>query len=82
MIKRDELASPNGCLGAAADDEPLFVLRANDEEAPGLVRHWAERYRESKLRSGGLTARQQAKYEEALQLAGQMEAWRAGRGNP
>ena len=32
------------CHAAAADDEPMFVLRANDPLAPDLVRAWAARY--------------------------------------
>jgi hypothetical protein len=28
-------------LAKAADDEPIFVLRANDEIAETTVRHWA-----------------------------------------
>lgn len=32
-----------GCLGKAADDEPVFVLRAQDLLAPGLVEMWAIR---------------------------------------
>jgi hypothetical protein len=29
------------CLQNAGDDEPIFVLRAHDKCAPGVVRHWA-----------------------------------------
>ena len=32
------------CHGAAAADEPIFTLRANDPLAPDLVREWAARY--------------------------------------
>lgn len=42
--KSEELkaaAQGRGCLGRAADDEPLFVLRAQDKSAPYVVRHWA-----------------------------------------
>lgn len=30
-----------GCLGKAADDEPVFVLRAKDLIAPMVVDKWA-----------------------------------------
>lgn len=30
-----------GCLGKAADDEPVFVLRAQDNLAADLVDQWA-----------------------------------------
>lgn len=39
MIKRDELTK-RGCLNKAADDEMLFVLRAQDVSAPKVVLHW------------------------------------------
>jgi len=48
VIKRNELANPNSCLNKAADDEPLFVFRANDPLAPQLVREWADQYFDSK----------------------------------
>lgn len=32
-----------GCLGKAADDEPVFVLRAQDLTAPERVLDWAIR---------------------------------------
>lgn len=35
-------ARGEGCLGKAADDEPVFVLRAQDSLAPGLIRVWAD----------------------------------------
>lgn len=31
-----------GCLGRAAPDEPVFVLRAQDKLAAPLVKLWAE----------------------------------------
>jgi hypothetical protein len=76
MIKSAELAGPS-CLTNAADDEPLFVLRANDECASMTVREWAWRYFDSKLRAQDfLTEKQGMKYREALALADQMDAWR------
>lgn len=41
---KDEIARAlvgDGCLGKAADDEPVFVLRAQDILAADLVEHWA-----------------------------------------
>jgi hypothetical protein len=84
MIKRHEITGPS-CLTSAADDEPLFVLRANDELASGLVRSWAEQYIKSKgdprhaLVGNPVVATDQqwAKYQEALRLADAMDVWRA-----
>lgn len=63
--KREELIS--GCLARAADDEPIFVLRAQDRLAPFVVRYWA-----AQAEKWG-TPRE--KLDEALALAAQMEAW-------
>ena len=63
--KAEELAS--GCLSRVADDEPLFVLRAQDRCAPKIVRAWA-----SFAFSQGAPV---AKVEEARDLADRMEAW-------
>jgi len=43
-MKIDELnaaARGEGCLGKAAPDEPVFILRAQDKLAAGLVYRWA-----------------------------------------
>lgn len=41
--KEMELAAQGkGCLGKAADDEPLFILRGKDKLSPTLVRLWAD----------------------------------------
>jgi len=76
MRKSDELAASGSCLNRAASDEPIFVLRANDETAPGIVREWARRYLGEKLAEGQPTSAQALKYAEAMELAGQMEDWR------
>ena len=61
-------AQGKGCLGKAADNEPVFVLRAQDRSAAKLVRLWADLAREQ----GGCS---QVKIDEAYKLATQMEAW-------
>lgn len=55
------------CLAKVADDEPIFVLRAQDNLAPELVRLWA-----SKARMVGCPS---DKVNEAYDLALRMEAW-------
>lgn len=78
MLKRLELTDPNSCMCSANDDEPVFVLRAHDELAPGLVRDWAERYLLTKtgdLDPNALGGRQATKFHEALALADAMEEW-------
>lgn len=45
MTKNETLeaaARGEGCLGRTADDEPVFVLRANDRLAAGAVAAWAD----------------------------------------
>lgn len=76
MIREREIADPNSCLNRAVPGEPVFVLRANDENAPGIVAEWAEQYRREK---GGVTLMTQAqykKYTEALELATAMREWK------
>lgn len=71
--KKEELANPNGCLGKAADDEPIFVLRAKDALAPLVVRMWAElaEYHGQPAENNAFTA----KLEEARELANKMIMW-------
>jgi hypothetical protein len=38
-------ASGIPCYDNAADDEPLFVIRASDPAAPGAIRFWAHEAR-------------------------------------
>mgnify|MGYP001596414901 CR=1 FL=1 len=64
-IKTEELKS--GCIAKAADDEPVFVLRAQDRLAPALVRAWASLAREHGCSD--------EKCNEAVQLARAMEQW-------
>jgi len=79
MIKRDELKGPS-CLTNAADDEPLFVLRANDELAPSIVLEWAINYHKAKVAAGEWTPARQAKYDEAVRLSVAMRKWKEQRG--
>lgn len=77
MRKTDEIRGPS-CLTNAQDDEPIFVLRANDEIGSNIVRKWADLYlAQKKACYGRLTDKQQAKFSEALRLADMMDAWRA-----
>jgi len=69
--KREELE--NGCFAKAADNEPIFVLRAQDRLAPALVREWAVQAEER-----GCPA---PKVAEARALADKMENW-VNRKNP
>lgn len=77
--KIDELNNPDGCLGKAADDEPIFVLRANDPCAPAIVRRWADDYliyKRENSHDGCLTHAQLSKAQEARGLANEMESYR------
>lgn len=74
--KADEMKS--GCFAKAAMDEPLFVLRAQDKLAPGMVRQWAEKLRQHHIKagtSGKKLAAAIAKHAEALEIADAMDAW-------
>lgn len=82
--KREELANPNGCLNMAADDEPIFVLRANDELASIVVQYWTRVYGVDKSvkQNGVLTEKQREKIKEASQSSFQMREWRNKKGLP
>ena len=69
-IKRVELMNANnglGCLGKAADEEPVFILRAKDKHAPMAIRLWAHLAQMSGCSS--------QKVSEAMNLASAMEQW-------
>ena len=69
MRKCDEIANPESTLNRAADDEPLFVIRAKDKLSASMVRQWAE--------AAAMTqAHEPEKIEEARMLAETMENWR------
>lgn len=79
-MTREELLSGPSCLTNALPDEPLFVLRANDELAQEIVYEWAQRYRALKTRDGqDLSHMQTVKYEDAMRVCDQMLLWRKGR---
>jgi len=63
------------CLQKAGDEEPIFVLRAQDQFAANIVRYWAKIYRENHEAHGTFNVKIEAKYVEALELAEKMEQW-------
>ena len=67
--KRQTLDDPNSCLNKAKDNEPIFVLRANDPIAPLVVRIWASL-------STHLGPHSVIKTSSALLAAVDMEDWR------
>lgn len=67
MIKREELSNPNSCINKAADEEPVFVLRAQDLLSDVLVDLWARRAEEN--------GASDAKVSSARELAQKMRAW-------
>lgn len=75
MLKRDELANPKSCLNKADEAEPLFVLRANDENAPACVAAWARDYILEKGGWNNMSDNQKKKYTEAMDIAGEMRIW-------
>lgn len=65
--EREKAARGEGCLGKAADNEPVFILRAQDMLAPALVDQWAN------LAEAHGCAR--SKVNEARDLARLMRMW-------
>ncbi len=66
-IERELAAQGKGCLGKAADDEPVFILRAQDMLAADLVDQWATH--------ANLVGCNWDKVREAKQLAQAMREW-------
>lgn len=79
MRKRQELEEADSCLNRAADDEPLFVLRANDPLFATLVRAWASKYCARKIKARCWREREAVKHLEALNIAQEGEQWLAAR---
>jgi hypothetical protein len=75
MLKKELIAGPS-CLTAAADDEPVFLLRAHDELAPEVVRYWAQLYGMSKSAAGLMTTKSVTKRSEAFDCAMAMKQWK------
>jgi len=61
------------CIVKASDDEPIFVLRGQDELAAGVVANWASRYAEHH-QTGDVTlpADKELTYDDALECAREM----------
>ena len=70
MKKTDEMTDPSSCINKAADDEPLFVLCANDPLAAGVVDYWANQ-------AEGTNLHEIYKINIARELAQEMRRWKA-----
>jgi hypothetical protein len=66
-IERALAAVGKGCLGKAHDDEPVFILRAQDPLAADLVELWSIHARAAGVRND--------KVIEAAALAEDFRAW-------
>lgn len=73
MLKHLEITDPHSCLNSAADDEPVFTLRAHDPLAAEVVGFWVYLSEVNNQHLGRL--------EEARALAEAMKAWRAAHGD-
>lgn len=61
------------CLKKAGEDEPIFVLRAQDRLAPKVVRQWADA-------AAGCGEVPKAKIDEARATATALEEWAKAHG--
>jgi hypothetical protein len=66
------------CYANALPDEPMFILLARDQAAPGLVRKWA-RKRLVEIVAGIRPDSDFAQIDEAYACAEAMEQWRRNR---
>ena len=65
--ERENARVGKGCLGKASPDEPVFILRGQDDLAEDLVEEWAIR---AHVNGCG-----DDKVNEALELAEKMRQW-------
>ncbi len=64
----NKLTRGEGCLGKAAPDEPVFILRAQDLHADYAVECWADA-------AAVMLGHAHPKVQEALLLAENMRKW-------
>lgn len=69
MIKSQELADPTSCINKAAEDEPVFVLRASDITAPRVIEFWID----NAVAAGAKLPK--AKREHAVAMIEAMREW-------
>ncbi len=74
--KTENILDPASCWNKAENDEPVFVLRANDPVAPANIILWAQQYLSSKGGYHRLTLAQAEKYNRAMNTAQAMKEWR------
>lgn len=74
--KLENILDPNSCWNKAEDDEPVFILRANDPVAPANIILWAQQYLSSKGGYYRMSPEHVAKYNDAMNAAEAMRAWR------
>lgn len=67
MVVINQAIRNEGCLGKAAHDEEIFVLRAQDRMAPALIDLWADALE----MAGG----NPEKIQEARECAVRMRLW-------
>ena len=65
----EALAGGRGCLGKAHDDEPIFIIRAQDMFGPLVVEHWCDLVERTMGPDAG------PKVHEARRLATAMRKW-------
>jgi hypothetical protein len=70
--KTELMRDPNSCLGKAADDEPVFLLRAHDVAAPAVIEYWV-----GKRIALNKNAPDDPKIIESLDIANKMREWQA-----
>lgn len=68
--KAEALANPASCINKAAENEPVFILRAKDPLAASIVRHWGNKALEFRLH-------EPEKARAAFDVADAMDAWRS-----
>lgn len=75
--KAGNLDNPDSCWNRAADDEPVFVLRATDPVAAKVIRYWVTmRYNAMRHTANAAHyANEMVKLDDADRCQKEMRAW-------
>lgn len=73
ILENNTTDSP--CIVKAANDEPIFVLRGQDELAAECVQSWAHRFADAREQRNELPEDVRAKALDALECSREMELY-------
>jgi len=73
----DRIQDPDGKIG---EDEPVFLIRCQDEMFPGIVRNYAENYKAKLLEQGYPEDDVEAVFQSIVKFSDQGSEWQQKNG--